>query len=280
MNGFPIPLTVIVIAKNEAINIGRCLESLSNCSELIVVDDHSTDETATIAASFKARVLQHPFASFAQQRNWALQNAGVKNDWVLMLDADEVATPEFLAEVDKMIRQVPAEVVAAKVCRRTFFEGRLLRYADGFPVWIMRLVKVGQAKFHDSGHGEIAVPEVAGKMGVVHTPMLHYPFSHGLVSWMQRHVKYASREAELELAGRERASVTRLFSRQRDVRRQTLRNMSRKIPCRGSMRFIYQYVFKLGFLDGNAGYHYCRLMALYESMIVSMRDHLASQTSK
>ena len=266
-NSEKIPLAVVVIAKDEAANIGRCLQAVSRCAELIVVDDHSIDKTVDIAREFGATVLTHPFESFAEQRNWAILHAGIKQDWVLMLDADEVATPQFLDEVSHAIKTASAETVGYTLCRKTMFMGKWLKYSDGFPVWIMRIVKKGNALFKDSGHGEIPVPKVDGELSVIKAPFLHYAFSKGINNWVHRHLKYAEREAHVELDTTTDFSFTQLLSFDKSIRRKALRNFGRRIPFRACMRFLYQYFFKWGFLDGRAGYIYCRMMADYEAMI-------------
>ena len=83
------PLSVVVLTKNEAGNIRRCLQSVAWCAERVVVDDGSTDNTVALAQAEGARVVQRRFDTFAQQRNWALASAGLHCPWVLMLDADD-----------------------------------------------------------------------------------------------------------------------------------------------------------------------------------------------
>src|SRR5438270_7089211 len=88
-------LTIIVLTHNEADNLPRCLESIAGFGEIIVVDSGSDDGTQQIAQNAGTRIYEHSFESFGQQRNWALENCDLKSEWVLFLDADEIATPEF-----------------------------------------------------------------------------------------------------------------------------------------------------------------------------------------
>lgn len=267
-----IPVSVVVLARNEAHNIERCLSALSWTDDVIVVDDGSTDETAALAESLGARVVSHSFVSFALQRNWALRNANLKYDWALMLDADEVATPEFAVEMATAIRSSSPDVRAFRTCRKTMFMGRWLRYTDGFPVWIMRLVRVGEAWFEDSGHGEVPVPAMPPQqLGTIHEPFIHYPFSRGVDHWVDRHLRYAANEAEVEQ--RDLASIRwlHLFSRRPEQRRRALRNLGRKLPGRPVLRFLYHYILKGGFLEGRGGLAFSFLMAFYEGLIVIKR---------
>jgi hypothetical protein len=129
----------------------------------------------------------------------------------------------------------------------------------------MRLVRKDSVRFVDSGHGEVAVPEIAGRMGTLISPVQHFAFSKGIADWLDRHNRYSSREAKLELSGGQAVvSWKKLFSTDRAQRRHGLRSLSRRLPCRRFLRFLYQFVLKRGFLDGRAGFEFCRLMSMYE----------------
>ncbi|MFO1066398.1 MAG: glycosyltransferase family 2 protein [Pirellulales bacterium] len=262
-------VSAVIIAKNEEENLQRCLASLSWCDDILVVDDHSSDGTVEVARGFGARVLTNRFTSFADQRNFALASEELRHAWVLMLDADEASTPEFRDAVLNAIENASESTVAFRTCRKTIFLNRWLKYSDGYPVWIMRLVRVGRARFVSSGHGEVAIPPVDGQIGTIRAPFLHYPFSKGFVHWAHRHVDYAEREAKLESAHAPLAlrDFGGLFSIRKEVRRSSLRSISRWLPGRLLLRFFYQYVVKLGFLDGRAGLIFCCMMAGYEGLI-------------
>src|SRR2546430_15536047 len=91
----PQSLAIIVLTHNEADSLLRCLDSIAGFGEIVVVDSGSNDGTQEIAKRAGARVYEHPFKSFGQQRNWALENCDLKSEWILFLDADEVATRDF-----------------------------------------------------------------------------------------------------------------------------------------------------------------------------------------
>ena len=271
------PLSVVILARNEAINIERCVKAVQWCDDVVVVDDGSTDGTAELAINCGARVVQHAFASFAQQRNWAMAHADLKNNWVLHLDADEVVTDSLSQELQSqlqpsLVSSLP--IVAFRMCRKTMFQATWLKHTDGFPVWIMRLVRIGRARFEDCGHGEVAVPAVDGRLGTIREPFLHFAFSKGMEDWINRHNRYSTREAILERDSLRNVSWSGFFSRDRDIRRTTLRALSRRLPCRPYLRFIYQYILKFGFLDGRAGWTFSCLMATYEGWIVLKRREM------
>jgi glycosyltransferase involved in cell wall biosynthesis len=274
-------LSVVVITKNEAVNIGRCLAALQWCDDIIVVDDHSDDCTAEIAEALGARVIQHRFESFAQQRNWALDQAQPVHPWVLMLDADEVMTVRLRQEIEAALLNAKSDAAGFVVCRRTIFLRKWMRHSDGFPVWILRLVRVGRARFVDAGHGEEPVPEVHGTVARLVEPLTHFVFSKGLADWVSRHNRYSSREAEFEAGGEVRQfHWRRLFSGNAATRRNAGRELSRRLPCRPVLRFCYQYFLKGGFLEGKAGLAYCLLMAAYEGLIVLKRWEYETSASK
>lgn len=271
----PNSIAAVVIAKNERDNIERCLKALVWCSEVLVIDDHSTDGTAELAVNCGAKVIAHRFESFARQRNWALEAAGINSEWVLMLDADEVATDAFRNAVLSAIARADEQVAGFQLCRKTMFFGHWLRYSDSFPVWIMRIVRRHRACFHDSGHGEVPVPEVDGILPRIHEPFLHYPFSKGLSDWWHRHNRYSTREAEREWHESQPVRVVELLGRDPAIRRRALRDLARKLPCRGWLRFFYHFVWQWGFLDGRPGREFSRLMATYEQMIVQKKWEIA-----
>jgi glycosyltransferase involved in cell wall biosynthesis len=274
------PVTAVVLTRNETHNIERCLKSLAWCDECVVVDDHSTDDTVAKAESLGARIFTRRFDSFAGQRNWALEQGSLRNEWVLMLDADEEVAPACREEIQQVLRQADRGTVAFRMCRRTMFLGKWLKYSDGFPVWIMRLVRKDVSRFVDQGHGEVPVPDVPGHVGTIREPFIHYPFSRGVSYWVERHNRYSDREAALEESGRAGFSVGKLFSLDSATRRAAQRQLSRRLIARPTLRFLYHYVFKLGCLDGRAGLAFSMLMSAYESLIVVKRWEIEANPSE
>ncbi|EMI21864.1 Glycosyl transferase, family 2 domain protein [Rhodopirellula maiorica SM1] len=269
-------ISAIVICRNEADNILRCIQSLDWCDEVIVVDDNSTDGTADIARNAGAKVINHPFESFASQRNWAMCQPVVQGEWILHFDADETSSPSFASAVNDAIRTASNDCVAFALCRKTMFHGAWLKYSDGFPVWIMRLVRRNTVLFEDSGHGEVPIPKIAGTLPKIDEPFIHDAFSKGLSNWVERHNKYSSYEAGHERQSEQPLMFRQIISTDRAIRRRALRGLSRRLPARPVMRFLYQYVLKFGFLDGRPGLQFCLLMAIYEWFIVLKKNELES----
>jgi hypothetical protein len=191
-----------------------------------------------------------------------------------MLDADEALTPAAEAEIASAVAQAGPHLAGFLLCRRTMFFNRWLRHADGFPVWIMRLVRRGGVRFVDSGHGEVPAPPVDGILGKIKEPFLHYPFSRGLRHWLDRHNDYSTREAGMELSRALEWSWREVLLGRGPQRRKALRNLGRRLPFRPFLRFCHHYVWQWGFLDGRPGLAFSLLMAGYEGMIVLKRREM------
>src|SRR5947208_15176837 len=135
------PVSVLVLSRDEAANIGECLESLRWADEVFVVDSLSTDRTAEIARALQAKVHLHPFVGYADQRNWALQNLPFAHDWVLMIDADERIPGALADEIREVLSRSSDAYSGFYISRRLFFMGRWLRHGGLYPTWLLRLFK-------------------------------------------------------------------------------------------------------------------------------------------
>jgi glycosyltransferase involved in cell wall biosynthesis len=256
---------VVILCRNEADNLARCIEPLGACAEVVVLDDGSTDGSPAIARSVGARVVEHPFTSFADQRNWAMNHAGLAMPWVLHLDADEVLTSGALEEIARLLPSMPVDSVGF-LARKVMLGKNWLRRSAGYPVYVPRLLHRAGPRFFMRGHGEWV--EVAPSRQVLFKhPLIHHNFSRGWTDWYDRHNRYSSAEAARMVAGLAEFTLADLWSPERTARRQALRALSYRLPGRPLLRFLYSYLLQMGFLDGRAGYDYCRAMAAYEHMI-------------
>ncbi len=264
-----LPISVVVLSHNEAANLPRCLGALRDCDEIVVVDDGSTDDSPRVAAACGARVVHHPFGDFAGQRNWAMEEANLRRDWVLHLDADEVMTPALLEEIRRRLPAL-ASGAAGWVARKVMLEDQWLKHSADYPVYVPRLVHRRGPRFTMRGHGDILVSEPAESV-YFSEPLLHYTFSKGWADWWQRHQAYARAEAGRIQAGGAPVSWRALASGDRARRRAAWRALSYRLPGRPALRFLYAYGLRMGFLDGAAGWRFCRAMASYERMIDQAR---------
>ena len=273
-----IPLTAIVLSHNEAQNLSRCLSALRSCAEVIVVDDGSDDGSPDMARKHGARVVEHPFTSFADQRNWALHSAGCGFAWTLHLDADEVMTVPALEEIRVRIRSM-SENQVGYLARKIMLNDRWLKYSADYPVYVARLVHRRGPRFEMGGHGEIINAPTSDAV-FLDEPMLHYAFSKGWPDWYRKHDRYAADEAARLLATAGQGTGPLLWSADPVQRRRVLRSLSYRIPARPLFRFLYQYVWRRGFLDGVPGYQFARAMARYEAMINQHQRRLRREATE
>ena len=266
----PESLAIIILTQNEADNLPRCLESVITFGELIVVDSGSDDGTQEIAKKAGARIYERSFESFARQRNWALENCDLQRPWVLFLDADEVATPEFRRAVADAIENAGGSIAGFYCSWKMMLGQRWLRRSDSFPKWQLRIVRRGRADFIDSGHGQ-KEGKVDGELGYVREPYLHYALSKGWESWWAKHNQYSDEEAADRWS--RSASFRELFSKDASRRNRALKPILSCIPGWPLLRFLYMYVLNGGFLEGREGFAYCASMGWYEHLIrAKMRE--------
>ncbi len=260
-----VALSVVILCHNEAANLPRCIAGVSSCTDIVVVDDGSTDGSREAAAQAGARVTENAFTSFADQRNWAMDHAALRHEWVLHLDADEVMTPPALRGIaDSLVVMRPDQV--GWMARKVMLGDRWLRFSADYPVYVPRLVHHGGPRFVMRGHGD-TVEAAADKAFYLPEPLMHYAFSKGWEEWRQRHWGYAEAEAKRIVNGLSECSWRALGAHDPLVRRNALRSLSYRLPGRPVLRFLYAYVLRLGVLDGRSGFTFCRAMSRYERMI-------------
>jgi glycosyltransferase involved in cell wall biosynthesis len=258
-------ISVLILTLNEAGNIGDCLESVAWADDVLVLDSGSTDGTVAQARARGARVMHRPFDSFAAQRNYGLREGGLRHDWVLHLDADERVTPALRAELQGVARQGRYE--AYRVPSKLMFQGRWLKHAGMYPTYQVRFGRREALSFTQVGHGQRSAlpPE---RLGVLEEPLLHYAFSKGLADWFARHNRYSTDEARLALERLKHGRVAwkELIAADAQTRRRALKDLSFHLPARPLLRFLYVYVVRRGFLDGQPGFDYAVMLAIYEYM--------------
>ena len=260
-------ISVVILTLNEELNLPRCLDAISWCDDVLIVDSFSSDATLRIAAERGVRVVQRAFDSFARQRNFALDHCELKHEWIFHLDADEVMTPALSAEILGCIGATDKD--AYRVSSKLMFKGKFLRHAGLFPWYQVRLGRRDKLRFTQVGHGQREqLP--ANKIGTLKNSLLHFPFEKGLQDWIEKHNRYSTAEARQNVYGcaNEDFRLLDLLSTETDRRRRAAKRIFSRLPCRTTIRFIYMYLFRGGILDGKAGFTYCRLLAWYEWLIV------------
>jgi glycosyltransferase involved in cell wall biosynthesis len=189
--GDTIQLTVVILTKNEERNIVDCIESVGWADEVVVFDSFSEDRTVEIAQELGARVIQHPFRNYAEQRNAAME--AVESRWVFFVDADERATPELAAEVRQVVKDKTK--VGWWVPRYNYIFGRLTRHAGWFPDYQLRLLKRGRARYDPTREvHEVVIFD--GQAGYLKNVLIHYNYDN-LSQFLERQSRYTDYEARI-----------------------------------------------------------------------------------
>jgi glycosyltransferase involved in cell wall biosynthesis len=276
------PVSVLVPTLDEEVNLPACLDNLAWADEVFVVDSFSRDRTPQIACERGARLVQHTFESYSRQKNWALDTLPFRNDWVLIVDADERVTPQLQGEIESVLADA-ARCDGYYLNRRFIFLGSWIRHAGWYPSWNLRLFRHRLGRYDDREVHEHVVLE--GRVGYLHNDLLHLD-QRGLEAFVARHNRYSTLEAAARLKAeqnapdRARLPVSLLASpihRKRWVRER----IWPRVPARPLALFIYMYVLRRGFLDGRPGLALCVFHAFQEFMVglkLGELRRLSSQT--
>lgn len=270
----PLPITIILAAKNEAANLPKCLASLRPAERIVVIDSGSNDVTPEIVKQHNAELVQfHYQGGHPKKRQWALENVNITTPWVFLLDADEVVPDELWKEIEQAIAS-PTAPAAFLVTKGFHFLGKKLRFG-GFSFQALLLFKTGTARFEkilaeaDSGF-DMEVHErliVDGTIGKLNTPLIHEDFK-SLHAYIDRHNRYSTWEAQVRTrflkTGQwgEETVKPKLFGNAQE-RRRFLKYVAIRVPCEPTLWFLYHYIFKLGILEGQAGWIASRIRAQY-----------------
>src|SRR6185437_8560469 len=269
-----VPISVLIPTLNEGKNLAACLDHLRWADEVVIIDSGSTDATLAIAQNFGAKIIDFSWnGQWPKKRNWALRNAPLKHEWILMVDADEWIVPELATEIADAIRS--DEMCGYWINRKFMFMGQWLRHCGYYPSWNLRLIKRGHGEFEqlsdigDTGSGDMEVHEhvvAKGPVGHLKADMLHFAYPT-ISAFVEKHNRYSNWEAAVQLS-KSTPGATHLSEKTIGLRRR-LKTLSRRLPFRPTLRFFYSFILQQGFRDGRAGYIFCRLLAMYEFLSVA-----------
>lgn len=253
-------LSIVILTKNEELHIERCLNNISPIAkEIFIIDSYSSDKTLELAAKYpNVTILQNKWVNYATQFNWAIDNAPIKTQWVLRLDADEYLTEELKSE---LLQRVPSEADNTSgivfPLRRVFL-GRVIR--KGMPqVRLLRLFRYGKAR------SEIRMMDEHIKVLEGNVVEYQHEFAddnlNNLSWWTQKHVGYAIREAvdlldmEYNLTAAAANDETIALNSQAKAKRNKKHSYAKKpLFWRSFAYFCYRYFFRFGFLEGKEGF--------------------------
>jgi glycosyltransferase involved in cell wall biosynthesis len=233
-----IKLSVVIITFNEEKNIGRCLESVKEIAdEIVVVDSNSSDATKAICEQMGTRFIEQKFLGYVEQKNFALDQT--QFDYVLSLDADEALSLELKNEIQKIKQNYSG--VGYCFNRLTNYNGHWVHYCGWYPDTKLRIVKKSEARWGGVNPHDALV--VKGEVSHLKGDLLHYSYN-SISSHVLQTNKFSTIEARSLFDNGKRVGIVKLVTR----------------PI---YQFFKDYFLKRGFLDGRYGFVICSLNSLY-----------------
>jgi glycosyltransferase involved in cell wall biosynthesis len=241
-------ISAVILTKNEEKNILDCLESVSWVDEIIIIDDYSTDLTESVVKQvannkkikFYKRRLED---NFSQQRNFGLLKT--KYDWVLFIDADERVTPELREEINSfLINKSDKSEVGFYIPRKDVIWGKALRHGEAGNIKLVRFARKSNGKWAGNVH---EVWNINGKIGELEGNLLHFP--HQTISEFLTEINY----------------YTTL--RAKELFKKRVKTSVWEIIFYPKAKFVLNYFFKLGFLDGIQGFIFAIVMSFHSFLV-------------
>lgn len=285
----PLPLTAIVLTKNERRNLPDCLRSLQgHVQDILVVDSYSTDDTCDIARAHGARVLQRAWRHHADQFQWALDHGEVATDWAVRVDADERWTPAGFEALAPLLAE--ADLAGIYLRRRIYFMQRFLRWGGLYDSRQLRVFRPRAAHVEQRWMDEHIV--VQGRTLVTDLWFLemNYDRQDNIGLWTAKHNEYSTREAVDILIAKHRLAATESVADLAGGHTARTRWLKERVYWRAPLLlrsllyFSYRYFLKLGFLDGRAGLVFHVLQGFWYRMLVDVKvaqlEDLARRTGR
>ncbi len=269
-------LTVLILTKDEEMNLPKCIASIGGLAKrIVVVDSGSTDgtEAAAKAASRRDRPVDfyfHKWPGFSKQLNWGFENTKIDTEWIMRMDADEELTPELREEIDRRLPLLTSDINGVILRRRVYFMGRWLKHGGKYPELLLRIFRRGKGHCEERRMDEhLVVTE--GKV-VTFNSDFSDKNNKDLTWWTQKHNGYSSLEAQDYLSHTETGDAARLNANARRKRKLKYGGYYR-LPSffRAHLYFIYRYYLRLGFLDGVEGKIYTFLQAYWYRFLVDAK---------
>lgn len=248
-------LSVVILVKNEEENLRDCLKGVDWADEILVIDDESTDKTSEIVKKLGAKVIKHPLENdYAKQRNFGLKQAGESFDntqdkWVLFIDADERVEPQLKNEILRVINDEKTKlngITGFYLKREDTLLNKVLKHGETGNIKLLRLARKSAGKWEGKVHETWMV---VGKVGELDNPLEHYP--HRTISEFLEKINYYSTLRAQELY--EQGVKTNIIL----------------ITAYTKGKFLYNYLIKLGFLDGMPGLVMALMMSFHSFLVRS-----------
>lgn len=230
-------ISAVIITRNEAANVRRCLDSVKWVDEIVIVDSQSTDNTLEIAAEYGAKIYSPPWRGFGPAKKAGVDKA--TGDWILSIDADEEVTPELAEEIGNIINSNPAKA-GYFIRRKTNFLGRWILHCGWYPDYVLRLFQKKAGNFDEAVVHEKV--HIDGEAGYLKHELKHYSFP-SLEHYLEKSNLYTSLGAQEAHRKGDRANWF-------------------DVVIKPPVSFIRHYVLKQGFRDGLEGFVVSALSAV------------------
>ena len=263
-------LCIIILTFNEEINIRKCLESIKDfADEIIIIDSFSNDKTKSICENYKVKFVQNKFINQAKQFNWALSNVEIKSKWIMRLDADEEVTENLAREI-KININLESKNNGFYICRKLIWCGKWIKYGGIYPLWLARIFKKGTAVYEERTEEHLLID---GKTGKIKGDLLENNLKNKIEYFTIKHLETAKGEVReiFDKSFDKNIASDKTLNKIR-IRRFFKINFFNKTPLflRSLFYFIYRYIFRLGFLDGKEGFTFHFFQAFWYRMFIDM----------
>lgn len=272
-----VPLTVVILTKDEEVNIAQALQSVIGWAhDIFILDSGSIDRTCEIAKSFGARVFYRQFDNYANQRNYAIQKLPIETEWMLFLDADEYLSEKLKFEIFEVLSKKETSVDGYYIKYRFYFMGKWIKYGGYYPTYILRLFRRSKASISREMNEHVYVEGFTEnlKNDFIHNDLKGFSF------WLNKHIYYAALEAKELMKSKKmnefknEVSFANFWGSQAQRKRWVREHIWNKMMpplVRPFIYFVYRYIFRLGFLDGRVGLVFHLLHGLFYPLIIDVK---------
>ena len=263
-------VTVIILTKNEELNIRECIVSAKQIADrVIVVDCGSIDNTKQIALSLNAECVFHEWEGHAAQFNWALDNCNIDTKWVFRLDADERISKELAVEINGVLNNKDKTELADgyEMRWRIYFMGKWIKHGGTHNIYFLRLFQFGKGRVENRIMDEHIV--VNGRVEKLSGDLIHYDYK-GLDAWLTKHIWYSNLEMRLR------------YGHNDNLTKKRAQELYYKLPLfiRAKIYYIYIVYFQLGFLDGKEGRIFAFFQAYWYRYLVDAKIYEREKNGK
>lgn len=270
-------LTVVILTKNEEINLEKCIKSFRGCAKrVVVIDSYSMDGTIELAKSLGADVYEHPFESHAEQFNWAIENIDLATEWVMKVDADEEFTLELANEIEDRLDKLNKNINGIILRRRVYFMGRWLKHGGKYPELLLRIFRTGHGMSERKLMDEHLI--ITDGDSITFKNDFIDNNNKSLEWWINKHNWYSNKEIldrqrRVGLDNVEKSVEETSTSVQAKIKRFIKKHGYYSLPefFRAHIYYVYRYYFRLGFLDGIEGKIYTFLQAYWYRFLVDAK---------